>query len=233
VTGSLVIDAEPWSWPIAGPVDPSSVALIVIDMQRDFVEDDGWFARMGFDVSLLQNAVPVVASLLDSARLAGVTVVHTRQGNAPDLSDLPAARLEQGVRNGHPIGTPGPLGRGLIRGEPGYEIVPDLAPRPGETVIDKPGHSAFWATDLEAHLASRGVQSVALCGVTTNICVLATLYACVDRGYSCLVVEDAVAAVTVETTASVIDLVRYQGGLLGCVAGSPAVVAGLRAASGA
>jgi nicotinamidase-related amidase len=227
VPGSLSVDASPWSWPVTGPAAPETVALLVIDMQHDFVDDDGWFARMGLDVKLVQAAVPVVGAVLEAARAAGVTVVHTRQGNAPDLSDLPAARLEQGRRNGHPIGVDGPLGRGLIRGEPGFAIVPELAPVAGELVVDKTAHSAFWGTDLDARLAALGVQNLVICGVTTNVCVLSTLYSAVDRGFSCLLVTDAVAAVSVETNESVLDLVRYQGGLLGCLADSGATIAGL------
>jgi biuret amidohydrolase len=226
----VTVDANPWSWPITGPVPADQLALVVIDMQHDFVADDGWFAAMGFDVSALQAAVPVIAQLLAVAREAGAVVVHTRQGNAPDLSDLPRPRLEQGERNGHPIGAPGALGRGLILGEPGWEIVPELTPLAGEIVVDKPAHSAFWGTDLDERLAALGVESLALCGVTTNVCVLSTLYSAVDRGFSCLLVEDAVAAVTPQTTASVLDLVRYQGGLLGCLADARATAAGLAVA---
>jgi biuret amidohydrolase len=223
----VVVESDPWPWPITGPAPPASIALLVIDVQHDFVDDDGWFARMGLDVSLVQAAVPVVASVLAAARAAGVTVVHTRQGNAPDLSDLAAARLEQGRRVGHPIGVEGPLGRGLIRGEPGFEIVPALAPEPGEIVIDKPAHSAFWGTDLDAQLAERSVQNLVICGVTTNVCVLSTLYSAVDRGFSCLLVTDAIAAVSEATNESVLDLIRYQGGLLGCLADHTATIAGL------
>jgi nicotinamidase-related amidase len=226
---SITVESSPFAWPITGAATPGSVALVVIDMQHDFVDDDGWFAGMGFDVSLLQRAVPVIAGLLDAARRAGVVVVHTRQGNAPDLSDLPAPRLEQGLRNGHPIGVEGKLGRGLIRGEPGYEIVPELAPIAGEIVVDKPAHSAFWGTPLGDDLAARGVENLVICGVTTNVCVLSTLYAAVDRGYSCLLVTDAVAAVDTATTDAVLDLVRYQGGLMGCLADAGTTITGLRA----
>jgi nicotinamidase-related amidase len=222
------VEASPWTWPLLGPADPSTVALVVIDMQHDFVADGGWFAGMGFDVSALQDAVPVIGALLTAARAAGVFVVHTRQGNAPDLSDLPPVRLEQGRRNGHPIGAVGPFGRGLIRGEPGHEIVPELAPIAGELVVDKPAHSAFWGTDLGEQLARRGVQHLVITGVTANVCVLSTLLAAVDRGYSTLLVGDAIASVSAATTEAVRDLVRYQGGLFGCLATARAVITAMR-----
>jgi nicotinamidase-related amidase len=224
---SIVVDAEPWAWPIAGPVEPARLALVVIDMQHDFVHGDGWFAGMGFDVSALQAAVPVIAGLIEAARARGVTVVHTRQGNAADLSDLPPARLAQGEKVGHPIGKTGVLGRGLVRGEPGWQIVPELASRKGELVVDKPAHSAFWGTDLGDQLDDRGIDHLILTGVTANVCVLSTLFAAVDRGYASLLVTDAIAAVSAATTDVVLDLVRYQGGLLGCAATAAAVVSGL------
>jgi nicotinamidase-related amidase len=227
-TNAVMIDAEPWAWPLLGPAAPRTVALLVIDMQRDFVEDEGWFAGMGFDVSALQAAVPVIAALLDAARAAGLVVVHTRQGNAPDLADLPAVRLEQGRRNGHPIGQPGPLGRGLVRGEPGYEIVAGLMPAAGELVVDKPAHSAFWCTQLGEDLERLGVEHLIITGVTANVCVLSTMLAAVDRGYSTLLVSDAIASVSTATTESVLDLVRYQGGLFGCVTTAEAMIAAMQ-----
>jgi nicotinamidase-related amidase len=234
----IEVPADPWPWPLAGPTSPSKLALVVIDMQHDFVADDGWFGAMGFDLGGIRAIVPTIAAVLGAARAAGMTIVHTRQGNAPDLSDLPPVRLEQGRRNGHPIGTPGPRGRGLVRGEPGWEIIDDLAPAAGELVIDKPGYSSFAGTDLESRLRALDVEGVMLAGVTANVCVLATLLGAVDLGFDCLVVADGIAAVSSATTSSVLDLVRYQGGLFGRAAPSTQIVpalapAGERSCSGA
>ena len=192
-----------------------TTALVVIDMQHDFVAPDGWFARFGFDVAPLRAIIPTIASLLVAARAAGVPVIHTRQGNAPDLSDLPPARLAQGERSGNPVGSVGSLGRGLIRGELGWHIIDELAPADGELVVDKPGYSSFAGTSLAWELDSRGISRLALTGVTANVCVLSTLLSAVDLGYETVVVSDAIAAVSAETTSSVLDLVRYQGGLFG------------------
>jgi nicotinamidase-related amidase len=201
-----------------------TTALVVIDMQHDFVSAEGWFARFGFDVAPLRAIIPTIAGLLAAARSSGMPVIHTRQGNAADLSDLPPARLAQGRRSGNPIGSGGPLGRGLIRGEPGWQIVDELAPVDGELVVEKPGYSAFAGTSFRDELGARGIDALALTGVTANVCVLSTLLSAVDLGYDTLVVSDAVAAVTRETTASVLDLVRYQGGLFGSLVEAAALV---------
>jgi len=224
----LQIDAAPSPWPLLGPCEPSTASLVVIDMQRDFVDRQGWFASLGMDVSACRSVVPVIGSLLAAARsVRELTVVHTRQGNAPDLSDLPPTKQAQGLRTNAPIGARGPLGRGLIRGEPGWEIVPELAPVASERIVEKPGFSAFVGTDLDPWLRARGVGALILCGVTANVCVLSALYTAVDLGYDCLVVEDAVAGATPEARQVLLDLVRYQDGLFGSVAPASAVVEGL------
>jgi nicotinamidase-related amidase len=206
-----------------------TTALVVIDMQHDFVSPDGWFARFGFDLAPLRAIVPTIASLLASARAAGVPVIHTRQGNAPDLSDLPLARQEQGKRSGNPIGSSGPLGHGMMRGERGWHIIDELAPIDGELVVEKPGYSAFHGTTLDAELESRGIERLVLTGVTANVCVLSTLLSAVDLGYDTVVVSNAVAAVSAETLASVLDLVRYQGGLFGSLATADELIAAFAA----
>jgi nicotinamidase-related amidase len=208
-----------------------TTALVVIDMQHDFVDPDGWFAQFGFDVTPLRAIIPTIAALLDAARAAGVPVIHTRQGNAPDLNDLPLVRQEQGERAGNPIGAPGPLGYGLIRGERGWHIIDELAPLDGELVIDKPGYSSFHGTSFDAELEARGIETLVLTGVTANVCVLSTLLSAVDLGYDTVVVSDAIGAVTPETTASVLDLVRYQGGLFGSVATAIALTAAMEGAA--
>jgi nicotinamidase-related amidase len=224
----LVVPAEPRDWPLLGPAEPGTVALVVIDMQVDFVRDGGWFGALGFDLSGIQAIVPTIRTLLDAARgVPSLHVVYTRQGNAADLSDLPATKLEQSTRNGVPYGMTGPFGRGLVRGEPGWELVEELQPLPAERVVEKPGFSSFVGTDLDAWLKERGIRSLILTGVTANVCVLSTLYAAVDLGYDCLVVRDAVAGATPDTVRAVVDLVRYQGGLFGGLAGSEAVIESL------
>jgi nicotinamidase-related amidase len=224
----LSVAAEPRDWPLLGPAEPDTVALVVIDMQVDFVRDGGWFGALGFDLAGIQGIVPTIRALLDAGRaVPGLQVVHTRQGNSADLSDLPATKLEQSTRNGVPYGMAGPFGRGLIRGERGWDLIEELGPLPTERIVEKPGFSAFVGTDLDPWLKDQGIGSLILTGVTANVCVLSTLYAAVDLGYDCLVVPDAVAGATPDTVRSVVDLVRYQGGLFGGLAESTAVVEAL------
>lgn len=213
----LVPAATPSSWPVLGPTPVEATALVVIDLQRDFCDDAGWFGSLGFDLADCQRAVEAVRPLLAPARAAGMQVVLTRQGNAADLGDLPAPRREQGRRLGRPIGEPGPLGRALIAGEDGWQLLPGLEDE-GDLHIDKPGFNCFAGTDLHEQLQARGVRALAICGVTANVCVLSTLYAAVDLGYDCLTLADGVGAASVALRESVLDLVRYQGGLFGCVA---------------
>jgi nicotinamidase-related amidase len=221
----LRVPADPYDWPILGPTEPEHVALLVIDLQHDFLSDDGWLARTaGRDVARLRDAVPGVTSLLEVARqIPGLHVVHTRQGNAPDLSDLPPTKREQSFRAGWGIGSTGPYGRGLIRGEPGWQIDPVAAPAPGERIVDKPGFCAFVRTDLDGWLRERDVRSLILTGVTANVCVLSTLYAAVDLGYDCLTVRDAIGGIDDKATSTVHDLIKYQGGLFGSLAPATAV----------
>lgn len=213
----LLEAATPGPWPVLGPVDPSALAILVVDVQRDFCDGDGWFGSLGFDLTDCQRAVEAVRPLVEVARSKGTRVVLTRQGNAPDLSDLPPARLEQGRRLGSPVGTPGTLGRALIRGEAGWDVLAGLA-RPGDLMVDKPGFSSFVGTGLDSQLREWGVSAVAICGVTANVCVLATLLSAVDLGYDCLLLADGVGAASTSLRESVLSLVGYQGGLFGCTA---------------
>ena len=207
---SVSVAAEPFPFDF----DPDATALVVIDMQRDFLEPDGFGAALGNDVALLRAIVPTVAALLDAARAAGLRVVHTRESHAPDLSDCPPAKRLRGkpIRR---IGDPGPMGRLLVRGEPGTEIIPELAPDPGERVLDKPGKGAFHATDLEAWLRVRGVARLLVAGVTTEVCVQTTLREANDRGFDCLLVEDATASYFPDFHRATIKMVRSQGALGG------------------
>ncbi|MGU3537303.1 cysteine hydrolase family protein [Methylobacterium sp. A54F] len=208
------------------PLDLRSTALVIIDMQRDFLEPGGFGESLGNDVSRLAAAVPACRALLAAARAAGLLVVHTREGHAPDLSDAPPAKVERGAPSAR-IGQPGPMGRILIRGEAGHDIVPDLAPEPGEIVIDKPGKGAFYATGLGGLLEERGIATLIVCGVTTEVCVHTTVREANDRGYRCLVVSDACASYIPAFHDAGLAMITAQGGIFGWVAPSGAVLAAL------
>lgn len=203
--------------PFAFDFDPARTALIVIDMQRDFIEDGGFGASLGNDVRPLQAIVPTVADLLDAARSAGLMVIHTRECHLPDLSDCPPAKRLRGKPDAR-IGDDGPMGRILIAGEPGAEIVPELAAAPGETVIDKPGKGAFHATPLMEILAGRGIASLVFAGVTTEVCVQTTMREANDRGFDCLLIEDATESYFPEFKASTLAMIRAQGAIVGWTA---------------
>ncbi len=203
--------------PFAFDVDLATTALIVIDMQRDFIEDGGFGASLGNDVRPLQAIVPTVARLIDGARVAGLPVIHTRECHLPDLSDCPPAKRLRGKPAAR-IGDPGPMGRILIAGEPGAEIVPALAALPGETVIDKPGKGAFHATPLMEVLTARGITTLLLSGVTTEVCVQTTMREANDRGFDCLLVEDATESYFPEFKAATLAMVRAQGAIVGWTA---------------
>ncbi|MEU5785889.1 cysteine hydrolase family protein [Micromonospora lupini] len=202
--------------------DISTTALLVIDMQRDFLEPGGFGASLGNDVSQLRATIGPLAALLADARAVGLTVVHTREGHLPDLSDCPPAKLNRGAPSMR-IGDPGPKGRILIRGEYGHDIVDELAPLPGEPVIDKPGKGAFHATDLDALLAERGIRSLLVTGVTTEVCVHTTVREANDRGYECLVLADCVGSYFPEFQRVGLDMIAAQGGIFGWVADSAQV----------
>jgi nicotinamidase-related amidase len=209
------IDALPF--PIA--FDPATTALIVIDMQRDFIEEGGFGASLGNDVTLLQAIVPTTARLIAAARSAGIPVIHTRECHAPDLSDCPPAKRDRGsplLR----IGDPGPMGRVLIAGELGAGIVPELAPMVGEIVIDKPGKGDFYATSLGGDLQRLGTKTLLFAGVTTEVCVQTTMREANDRGFECLLIEDATESYFPEFKAATLDMIRAQGAIVGWTATS-------------
>jgi nicotinamidase-related amidase len=185
----IILQAEPA--PIA--IEAAHSALVIIDMQRDFLEPGGFGEALGNNVSLLQQAVAPCAAAIAAARTAGMTIMHTREGHRPDLSDAPPAKLLRGEPSKR-IGDPGPMGRILIRGEPGHDIVSALAPAPGEPVLDKPGKGAFHQTDLEQILRNRGIETLIVCGVTTEVCVHTTIREANDRGYRCVALSDACAS---------------------------------------
>ena len=206
--------------------EPASTALLVIDMQRDFVERGGFGEALGNDVSRLTAVVPTVRDLLGWARLHDLRVIHTREGHRPDLGDCPPAKRQRG-RPALRIGDKGPMGRILVDGEPGNDIVPELAPRPGETVIVKPGKGAFYATKLDELLRSQRITHLILAGVTTEVCVQTTMREANDRGYECLLVEDATESYFAEFKQATLAMIHAQGGIVGWTAPFAAVRAAM------
>ena len=219
-----IIEAEPYHFDL----DPLHAALVIIDMQRDFLEPGGFGGVLGNDVSLLRRTIVPTQGLLRAARAASMTVIHTREGHRPDLADLPPAKKARG-RLPAGIGDPGPMGRILVRGEPGHDIIPELYPQPGEPVVDKPGKGAFHATDLDAMLKNRGITQLIVCGVTTEVCVNTTVREANDRGYECVVIEDCVGSYFPEFQEMGLRMIKAQGGIFGWVASSQAVIAALPA----
>ena len=209
----LAVDAAPYAYPLP----EATTALVVIDMQRDFVEPGGFGDSLGNDIARLTAIVPTVARLLVLARARGWTVVHTRESHLPDLSDCPPAKRLRGAPSLR-IGDDGPMGRILVRGEPGNAIVEACAPVPGEIVLDKPGKGAFYATGLGDMLAARGITHLVLAGVTTEVCVQTTMREANDRGYDCLLVEDATESYFPEFKAAALAMIRAQGGIVGWTA---------------
>ena len=201
--------------------DPVRTALVIIDMQRDFVEPGGFGETLGNDVSILQAVIPPLQAVLADARARGLEVIHTREGHVPDLSDCPPAKLRRGKPSLR-IGDPGPRGRILVRGEVGHDIVDELAPLPGELVVDKPGKGAFYATALGEHLRAHGITALIVTGVTTEVCVHTTVREANDRGYECLVLSDCVGSYFPEFQRAALAMISAQGGIFGWVAPSAA-----------
>lgn len=216
------LDARPFAYEF----DPARTALVVIDMQRDFVEPGGFGAALGNDVESVAAIIPTVRKLLDGARAAGLTIVHTRECHLPDLSDCPPAKRERGAPSLR-IGDPGPMGRILIAGQPGAEIVPELAALDGEHVIDKPGKGAFYATPLGDLLAEKGITHLIFAGVTTEVCVQTTMREANDRGFECLLAEDATESYFPAFKQATLEMIRAQGAIVGWTAPTEAIVAAL------
>ena len=222
------IDARPYPYELPTPESGNRVALIVIDMQRDFIEPGGFGSILGNDVGPLKTIIPTVKTLLERFRQLDWPIIHTREGHLPDLSDCPPAKIKRGGPEGLKIGDPGPMGRILVAGETGHAIVPELAPQTGEVVIDKPGKGAFYATNLDEWLHELSVSHLIVTGVTTEVCVQTTMREANDRGYECLLVEDATESYFPEFKKATLAMIQAQGGIVGWVATADQVLEGLR-----
>jgi biuret amidohydrolase len=220
----VTLEAEP----AALSVDLETAALVIIDMQRDFLEPGGFGEALGNDVSQLQAAVGPCRETLNVARAVGMLVIHTREGHRPDLTDAPPHKIERGDPSTR-IGAPGPMGRILVRGEPGHDIIPELYPLQTEPVIDKPGKGAFYQTDLELMLRNRGIDTLFVCGVTTEVCVNTTVREANDRGFRCIVLSDCCASYFPKFHEAGLAMIKAQGGIFGSVTGSRSLLASLRA----
>jgi nicotinamidase-related amidase len=227
------VAADPYPWPYDGALDPSNTTLIVIDMQTDFCGKGGYIDLLGYDISVTRAPIEPIFKVMSRMRKLGYHVMHTREGHRPDLADLPANKRwrSRRVQGGGPaqtgIGDVGPCGRVLVRGEPGWEIIPELAPLPGEPIIDKPGKGSFYATDLDMILRQRGIRNIVLTGITTDVCVHTTMRDANDRGYECLILGDCCAATDAGNHAAALKMVTMQNGVFGAVSNSSALLEAL------
>jgi nicotinamidase-related amidase len=221
------VRADPYDWPYDGEVDPSHTALVLIDWQHDFCGPGGYVDAMGYDIALTRAGLGPTQRVLAAARAAGMEIVHTREGHKPDLSDCPPNKLWRSQRIGAGIGDEGPCGRILVRGQAGWEIVPEVAPIDGEVIIDKPGKGAFCATELDLVLRNKGVTHLVFTGITTDVCVTTTMREANDRGYECLLLSDCTGATDYSNYQAALKMTKMQGGVFGSVATSEDFIAAL------